>query len=90
MAERKLRNVVPFPSRVASARSRPAESDRTALDRAEIALRLSESQLHLVTENVPAMIVYFDRDFVWDFPTRNTPGFSVLAKPAFWASTCRR
>jgi len=80
MAEKKLRNVVPFPSRVAPARSRPAESDRTALDRAEIALRLSESQLHLVTENVPAMIVYFDRDFVCGFSNSQYARFFGFSK----------
>jgi PAS domain-containing protein len=40
----------------------------SALNRAETALRSSEMQLHLVTENVPAMmIVYFDRNFVCGF-----------------------
>ena len=51
MAEKKLRNVVPFPgvSTEALLRPRPAEGDKSALDRAEMALRSSEMQLHLVT-----------------------------------------
>src|SRR6266853_1628462 len=85
MAEKKLRNVVPFPgvSKVAPARPRPAKTDMSALDRAESALRASEMQLHLVTENVPAMIVYFDRNFACGFSNSQYARFFGSAKPAF-------
>ena len=82
MAEKKLRNVVAFPgvSKAEPARPRPAEPDVSALDRAETALRASEMQLHLVTENVPAMIVYFDRDFVCGFSNSQYAGFFGFSK----------
>ena len=82
MAEKKLRNVVPFPgvSTEALLRPRPAEADMSALDRAEMALRSSEMQLHLVTENVPAMIVYFDRNFVCGFSNSQYAKFFGFSK----------
>ncbi len=69
MAENKHRNGVPLAgvSKEAPASLRPATPDMSALDRAETAVHSSEMQLHLVTENVPAMIVYFDRNFVCGF-----------------------
>jgi diguanylate cyclase (GGDEF)-like protein/PAS domain S-box-containing protein len=69
MAESNQRNVVPFPGvqREPAGLARTTETNMSALDRAELALRSSEMQLHLVTENVPAMIVYFDRNFVCGF-----------------------
>jgi diguanylate cyclase (GGDEF)-like protein/PAS domain S-box-containing protein len=82
MAEEKLRNVVAFPgvSKVAPARPHPAEADMSALDRAEMALRASEMQLQLVTENVPAMIVYFDRNFVCGFSNSQYARFFGFSK----------
>jgi diguanylate cyclase (GGDEF)-like protein/PAS domain S-box-containing protein len=82
MAEKKLRNVVPFPgvSKVAPARPRPARTDMSALDRAKTALRASEMKLHLVTENVPAMIVYFDRNFACGFSNSQYARFFGFSK----------
>src|SRR5438105_6538036 len=82
MAEKKLRNVVAFPggSKVAPARPRSAEPDVSALGRAETGLRASEMQLHLVTENVPAMIVYFDRNFVCGFSNSQYARFFGFSK----------
>ncbi|HEY1437704.1 MAG TPA: EAL domain-containing protein [Casimicrobiaceae bacterium] len=82
MAEKKLRNVVPFPgvSKVAPARPRPAKTDMSALDRAETALRASEMKLHLVTENVPAMIVYFDRNLACGFSNSQYARFFGFSK----------
>jgi diguanylate cyclase (GGDEF)-like protein/PAS domain S-box-containing protein len=82
MAEKKLRNVVAFPgaSKMAPARPRPAKTDMSALDRAETALRASEMQLHLVTENVPAMIVYFDRNFACGFSNSQYARFFGFSK----------
>ena len=89
---KKLRNVVPFPgvSTEALLRPGPADAVMSALDRAEMALRSSEMQLHLVTENVPAMIVYFDRNFVCGFSNSQYAKFLVSAKRAYSASTCPR
>jgi diguanylate cyclase (GGDEF)-like protein/PAS domain S-box-containing protein len=82
MADHKHRNVVPFPgvSKELPASARPADPDMSALDRAELALRSSEMQLHLVTENVPAMIVYFDRDFVCGFSNSQYAKFFGFSK----------
>jgi diguanylate cyclase (GGDEF)-like protein/PAS domain S-box-containing protein len=82
MAEIKHRNVVPFPSvsKEPPAPVRPAEPNLSPLDRAELALRSSEMQLHLVTENVPAMIVYFDRDFVCGFSNSQYAKFFGFSK----------
>ena len=82
MAENKHRNVVPFRgvSKDAPAAPRSAEPNMSALDRAELALRSSEMQLHLVTENVPAMIVYFDRNFVCGFSNTQYAKFFGFSK----------
>ena len=82
MAENKHRNVVPFPrvSKEVPGSLRPAQPSMSALDRAEIALRTSELQLHLVTENVPAMIVYFDRNFVCGFSNSQYARFFGFSK----------
>jgi PAS domain S-box-containing protein len=45
-----------------------------------MALRSSEMQLHLVTENVPAMIVYFDRNFVCGFSNSQYAKFFGFSK----------
>src|ERR1700694_647224 len=82
MAEKKIRNVVPFTgvSKEALLRTREGDGDMSALDRAEMALRSSEMQLHLVTENVPAMIVYFDRNFVCGFSNSQYAKFFGFSK----------
>ena len=82
MAENKHRNVVPFPgvSKGTPAAPRSAKPNMSALDRAELALRSSEMQLHLVTENVPAMIVYFDRNFVCGFSNTQYAKFFGFSK----------
>lgn len=82
MAEIKHRNVVPFPgvSKDAPGSKRPVKAGMTALDRAQLALRSSEMQLHLVTENVPAMIVYFDRNFACGFSNSQYAKFFGFSK----------
>jgi diguanylate cyclase (GGDEF)-like protein/PAS domain S-box-containing protein len=82
MAEIKHRNVVPFPGvpKDVSSKVPPAEPDMSPLDRAQSALRSSEMQLHLVTENVPAMIVYFDRNFVCGFSNSQYAKFFGYSK----------
>jgi diguanylate cyclase (GGDEF)-like protein/PAS domain S-box-containing protein len=82
MAESKQRNVVPFPGtpREPAGAARTTEPNMSALDRAELALRSSEMQLHLVTENVPAMIVYFDRNFVCGFSNSQYAKFFGFSK----------
>jgi diguanylate cyclase (GGDEF)-like protein/PAS domain S-box-containing protein len=82
MAENKHLKVVPFPglSKELPDGHRPAEQNMSALDRAEMALRSSEMQLHLVTENVPAMIVYFDRNFVCGFSNTQYARFFGFSK----------
>ena len=84
MAENKHRNVVPFPgvSKESPAGSPSPDRNLSALDRAELALRSSEMQMHLVTENVPAMIVYFDRDFVCGFSNSQYARFFGFSKDA--------
>src|SRR5450755_2712397 len=82
MAEIKHRNVVPFPGvhKDVSSKVPPAEPDMSPLDRAQSALRSSEMQLHLVTEYVPAMIVYFDRNFVCGFSNSQYAKFFGYSK----------
>jgi diguanylate cyclase (GGDEF)-like protein/PAS domain S-box-containing protein len=45
------------------------------LRQAQDALRASENQLYLITENLPAMIVYFDRNFVCRFANSQYASF---------------
>ncbi len=52
-----------------------ADAVRAELVRAREALRVSELQLHLITENVPAMIVYYDRNFVCRFANSQYASF---------------
>jgi len=61
-----------------------ASSERfgSALKRAREALRTSQQQLHLITESVPAMIVYYDRNFICRFANSQYAqffGFTVNA-----------
>src|SRR5206468_1549553 len=56
--------LVRSPTAVAPSRS---DAEQSELSRAQEALRASEMQLRLITENVPAMIVYFDVGFVCRF-----------------------
>jgi diguanylate cyclase (GGDEF)-like protein/PAS domain S-box-containing protein len=44
------------------------------------ALRTSELQLHLITENLPAMIVYYDRHFVCRFANSQYASFFGFSK----------
>jgi len=55
--------------------SHRADAARAELVRAREALRVSELQLHLITENVPAMIVYYDRNFVCRFANSQYASF---------------
>ncbi len=82
MADNKHRNVVPFPgvAKDSPLSGQPTQPSITALDRAQLALRSSEMQLHLVTENVPAMIVYFDRNFVCGFSNSQYAKFFGFSK----------
>ncbi|MDQ6916992.1 MAG: EAL domain-containing protein [Pseudomonadota bacterium] len=82
MADNKHRNVVPFPgvSKDSPASGLPTEPSMTALNRAQLALRSSKMQLHLVTENVPAMIVYFDRNFICGFSNSQYAQFFGFSK----------
>ena len=63
-------NIVPFPA-LAELAGGESESTRilpaSDLLRAQEALRTTEMQLDLVAESVPAMIVYFDKDFICRF-----------------------
>jgi len=52
-----------------------AEAVGDELIRVREALRVSELQLRLITENVPAMIVYYDRNFVCRFANSQYAGF---------------
>jgi len=84
---------VPGPRRLTQAdpggstRTRPGLAGGTELQRTREALRNSEQQLRLITENVPAMIVYYDRNFVCRFANSQYAGFfgftvsGILGKP---------
>ncbi|MEP6943402.1 MAG: EAL domain-containing protein [Betaproteobacteria bacterium] len=58
-----------------SAKARSGDAAGTELQRTREALRASERQLRLITENVPAMIVYYDRHFVCRFSNSQYASF---------------
>ena len=72
-------NIVPFPA-MAELSGDPSEPARGVpgsadLVRAQEALRTTEMQLDLVAESVPALIVYFDKDFICRFANSQYANF---------------
>jgi diguanylate cyclase (GGDEF)-like protein/PAS domain S-box-containing protein len=70
----------PAPTRVVGAAAGLDDAEQEALTRTQEALRASEMQMHLITENLPAMIVYYDRHLVCRFANSQYANFFGFTK----------